>query len=365
MRVSKRDVIVVGAGPAGLTVARYCAAYGLDVLVVERRRSIGTVVRCGEYLASDDEVLNMFPRAYELEHLHKCAKGCVQRTFDALTVYSPKGRKYLIPFNGIMIDRPVFERNLWREAELKGAEILLSTRAMAARGREVITSRGSMRGRVIVGADGPVSRIAASVGLPQPAHRYRAVTTFSRGSIPDRMELYFGQMAPGAYAWIFPKNGEANVGLGVWEKFGGNVSELLRRWLKGIGLTWGEFRGKLVPASGPVSPTQKGNVLVVGDAAGHVIPTSGGGMQTSMIGAREAAKAIREHLSSGVPLERYEVAWRRIMWEPLKRGLKIKILADNVLWSDALTALSMRMIGARGIGRGMRCQRLFRSTKMR
>ena len=359
MSVPKRDVIVVGAGPAGLTVARYCAAYGLDVAVIERKKSLGSVVRCGEYLASNEEILEMFPRAYELEELHRSVEGCVQREFDTFSIHSPKGRTYIVPFKGMTIDRTRFERNLAAAAERKGAEILLDTYARSVSGEEVVTSKGTVRGRTVVGADGPSSRIARAVGLPHPAQLYRAVTTFVEGRIPEDVALYFGRLSPGAYAWIFPKNGTANAGLGVWEKFDGSLSDLLKSWLREMGLRWQAIRGKLVPATGPVSPTQRGNVLIVGDAAGHVIPTTGGGMQTAMICGREAAKAIDRHLSMGAPLEDYEAASRRIIWERLRMGVRIKNLADKVFWSDPLTATAMRVLGTKGIGRVLRCQRLF------
>jgi digeranylgeranylglycerophospholipid reductase len=127
-----------------------------------------------------------------------------------------------------------------------------------------------------------------------------------------------------------------------------------------MGLKCGNIRGKLVPATGPVSPTHRGNVLAVGDAAGHVIPTTGGGIQTSMICAREAAKAIVNHLSEGRPLAEYESASRRVVGEGLGTGVRIKNLADRVFWSDSLTAMAMRVLGTKGIGRVLRCQRLFR-----
>lgn len=364
MSVPKRDVIVVGAGPAGLTVARYCAAYGLDVVVIERKESLGSVVRCGEYLASNEEILEMFPRAYDLEELHRSVEGCVRREFDTFSIHSPKGRRYIVPFKGMTIDRPEFERNLAAAAERKGAEILLDTHARSVSGEEVVTSKGAVRGRIVVGADGPSSRVARGVGLPRPAQLYRAVTTFVGGRIPEDAALYFGRLSPGAYAWIFPKNGTANAGLGVWERFDGSLSDLLRSWLRGMGVTWQAIRGKLVPATGPVSPTQRRNVLIVGDAAGHVIPTTGGGVQTAMICAREAAKAIDRHLSTSAPLEDYEAASRRIVWERLRMGVRIKNLADKVFWSDPLTAMAMRVLGTKGIGRVLRCQRLFRSERV-
>jgi digeranylgeranylglycerophospholipid reductase len=303
----------------------------------------------------------MFPRAYELEDLHHSVKGCVQREFETFAVHSPKGRKYVVPFKGMTIDRPAFERNLAGAAEEAGAEILLNTRARSVSGHDVLTTKGTTSGAVIVAADGPASCISRSVGLPRPTQLYRAVTTHVEGPVPDETTLYFGRLSPGAYAWIFPKNGPANAGLGVWERFSGNLSDLLRSWLRGMGFEWGKIRGKLVPATGPVSPMQRGNVLAVGDAAGHVIPTTGGGMQTSMICAREAAKAIDAHLSEGKPLTEYESTSRQIVWDALRTGVRIKNMADKVFWNDSLTAMAMRVLGTKGIGRVLRCQQLFGS----
>lgn len=362
--MSKRDVIVVGAGPAGLTVAKYCAVQGLDVLVVERKKSVGSVVRCGEYVASNEEILKMFPRCTNLDELFHSIDRCVLREFNEIMVYSPSSRKYVVPFSGMMIDRMKFERNLAEEAQGKGAGIVLGTRVKSVRDGDVMTSKESLPARVVVGADGPLSRVATSVGLPHPARLYKGVTTFAEGPFPDEIALYFSQVSPGGYAWIFPRNGKANVGLGVWDKFHGNISHLLKSWLRGKGLEWGTIHGKLVPASGPVSPTQRGNALIVGDAAGHVIPTTGGGIQTSMLCAREAAKSVVQHISSDAPLENYEAACRRIVWESLRTGVKIKRLADRMLWSDTLTSFSMRILGVKGIGRAIRCHRLFRSQKV-
>ena len=42
------DVIVIGGGPAGSTVARYVAEGGKDVLVIDGRESIGSPLQCGE-----------------------------------------------------------------------------------------------------------------------------------------------------------------------------------------------------------------------------------------------------------------------------------------------------------------------------
>ena len=63
----KTDVLIVGAGPAGSVAARYAAQKGVNVTVIERRREIGTPVRCGEFMPSLEEISNMFPNAVDTE----------------------------------------------------------------------------------------------------------------------------------------------------------------------------------------------------------------------------------------------------------------------------------------------------------
>ena len=60
------DILVVGSGPAGSTVARYAAEKGVQVTFIERRHEVGVPVRCGEFLPDVDEIRTMFPLADDL-----------------------------------------------------------------------------------------------------------------------------------------------------------------------------------------------------------------------------------------------------------------------------------------------------------
>jgi len=179
------------------------------------------------------------------------------------------------------------------------------------------------------------------------------------GEFEPVVKMYFGKVAPGGYAWIIPKDGRANVGLGVWERFDGNISRLLGKFMEMKGLTGTRVVGGWVPTCGPVERTVKRNVLLVGDAAGHVMPTNGGGINLAMICGREAAVAVSEHLEKGTPLTSYEERWRELVGEPLQIGARVKALADRFFGSDLLLGLAMHIMGRRRMGKAIRCQNPF------
>ncbi|MBQ9689587.1 MAG: NAD(P)/FAD-dependent oxidoreductase, partial [Candidatus Methanomethylophilaceae archaeon] len=81
------------------------------------------------------------------------------------------------------------------------------------------TSKGDIKYKVIVGADGPGSKVAQNLGLAKNRNPYPAVTAQVKGDFGDSMKMFFGGIAPGAYGWIIPKDGRANIGVGMSPKF--------------------------------------------------------------------------------------------------------------------------------------------------
>jgi digeranylgeranylglycerophospholipid reductase len=350
----------VGAGPAGSTTARYAASRGLRTLVLDRRRVIGFPVQCGEFVAESHEILVTFPALEDLEELMRIPEPLKKRRFHTIRVHTPKGRPFDIPFDGYTVNRDEFDRHLAGMAEREGAEILKGTSARRVRGTDVVTDRGTYEGRVVVGADGGMSRVASSVGLPPPAGVAPAVSTEVQGDFPPRVDLFFGSVAPGGYAWVIPKDGAANVGLGTWKRFDGNISRQMRRFMDSMGLTASRITGGWVPTYGPVSRSVKGNVLLVGDAAGHVMATNGGGINLAMVCGRIAGNAIADHLLDGQPLESYESRWRSAVAGPLEEAVRTRRLADRFFSSDRRLELAMRVLGAKRMERAIRCLPLFR-----
>jgi digeranylgeranylglycerophospholipid reductase len=351
-------MIVVGAGPAGSTAARYAARRGLDVLLLDRRKVVGVPVQCGEYVASNEEVRAIFPTVNDLEDLMAAPRQVKQHDTPTLRLWSPKGRHWDVPFRGYTVERDRMDQGIADQAVEEGAELRTQTNCLSVRGNEVVTDRGTFTAKVIVGADGPSSRVAKSAGLPHPVTG-PAMSCTVRGDFSDITDLYFGSLAPGGYGWVIPKDGCANVGLGAWQHFDGNLSVLFRKFLARH--DWPEARGTggHVPVLGPVDRTVAPPVILVGDAAGHVMATNGGGINVSMIAGRIAGDAAADHVQNGTPLEAYEARWRRAVGVPLARGARIKTLADRFFRSDRVLEAAMLLMGTRRMRRAIRCQPLF------
>jgi digeranylgeranylglycerophospholipid reductase len=345
------DLVVVGAGPAGSTAAKYAAQEGADVLLIDKRKEIGVPVCCGEILPSRSLMTNAFPDAPGLDELFPIDPGLVRRTIRRLVVTSPRGSEYEVPFDGCTVDRDAFDRHLADAAVRSGALLQTETKFLRLDGSKVITSRGTYKAKVVVAADGPLSPVCRSAGMERDLSLSPAITCQVAGEFGDAMRIFFGRLvAPGGYAWIIPKDGRANVGLGVQSR-GPPLRPLLNSFLESNGLSGGPMQAGFVPVSGPLHETVRGNVLAVGDAAGHVVASNGGGISIAMICGRIAGLAAARHLQHGEPLFAYEQEWRAAVGRELASAASAKRWMDFSLKSDFLLERAMRVLGSGGIER--------------
>lgn len=359
--MSDYDVIVVGAGPAGSTTAEHAALNGASVLVLERKKRIGEPVACGEFLPEIDEIRATFPAAQDLESLFDTPESMVSRRMDLFRMISPSNRHWDVPFRGYTTDRDRFDKYLAEKAVKAGAEVRTSAQAVSVEGTTVTTHDGSYTAKVVVGADGPNSRVASSLGFPKNKDLYPAVTGQAEGDFEPIMEMYFGGVAPGAYAWVLPKATGANVGVGISPRFAhGKVGDYYAEFLKRRKLTvHTRTVGKYVPSNGPVSRTYSESAILVGDAAGHVMAVNGGGIPIAMICGRLAGRAVAAKVSKGVPLKTYEDAWRKEVAKPLRTAVHTKMLASLFFGGPRRLEFSMSVMGSRRMGKIIRCQPSF------
>src|SRR6266566_3733222 len=228
---SPYDVIVVGSGPAGGTAARYAARRGLKVLLVDKRKEIGVPVQCGEYVAHNEEVRSIFPDVEGLEDLMAIPYHVREVDTPVIRIWSPKGRRYEVPFKGFTVRRDRMDQGIAAQAVSEGAEIMTETTVVRVHGEEVATNHGTFRGKVVIGSDGPRSTVAKSVGLEWPVSA-PAMSATADGDFSNSTDMFFGNLAPGGYAWIIPKAHCANVGLGTWQYFHGNLQSLFDRFVR-------------------------------------------------------------------------------------------------------------------------------------
>ena len=322
------DVIVVGAGPAGSTAARFAAAGGASVLLLEKDRDVGYPVRCAEAVSHEGvaQFIEPDPR-------------WIASTVSKFRIVVPNGNSIVPRLDGIgyVLERRIFDYELAKLAVKEGAEVI--TKAYVydlikedgdVTGVRVLIKdqKVDLRAKVVIGADGVESRVGKWAGIDTTCHIHDmescAQVTLSGVAVDDGiLDFYFGdQIAPGGYLWVFPKGKDsANVGIGISVECAKEKSAV--RWLD-------EFVEKKfpnaamltriaggVPCAKTCDEIVKGNVLLVGDAAHQVNPTSGGGIISGMIGgmlagqvAGEAiAKKDRNHLIE------YEKRWhKRLGW---------------------------------------------------
>lgn len=359
---TKVDVLVVGSGPAGSTTARFAAENGADVMVIERRSQVGVPVRCGEFMPGDGEILDMFPGLTDVSEIFGIPDRLRCRTIEGIRLVDPKEKVTTLPFDGYTTDRDLFDQYLMDEAKSAGAELVTKCNFEKIEGGVAKTSQGDIEYKVIIGADGPGSRVAKSLNIPSNRNPYPAVTAQVKGDFDPYMYMFFGGIAPGAYSWIIPKDGRANVGVGFSPKFfDGNLQESFAKFAEKRGFKeHSRLEGKYVPSEGPVAHTVSGNGMVVGDAAGQVISVNGGGIPLALIAGRICGKVAAANVKGDAPLMDYETQWRAIMEKPLKTAAFNKRLADRFAFrSERSTALCMSLLGTRRMDNLIRCKRLF------
>jgi digeranylgeranylglycerophospholipid reductase len=345
------QIAVVGAGPAGSIAAETAAGLGAEVALIDRKDEIGTPVQCGGFLPEVHELQGLMPRAHLPPSLVDIPERCILHRTVLQRIYSPFGRAKEFPVAGRVLDRRAFDRHLAYRAARAGASVLPATRAVLADGELRLRGRfpGEMRPRVIIGADGPLSGVARSAGMPSGELGICLEYEMADIEIDDKAaEMYFStRYAPGGYAWIIPLSRDtANVGVGVRSSYLGKSSlpDVLDRFVKehpvaGEKLRRGEvlavMRG-VVPAGGSPGAIQQGNILLAGDAAGHVMATSGGGIPLAAVAGRIAGEVAVAHLKGESALQEYKSRIHDEFGRELERSVQIRKMVDVVMRSDRL-----------------------------
>ena len=344
-------VVVVGAGPAGCSAAEAVAASGGEVLLIDKKSEIGSPVQCGGFLPEAVELEKLMPRAHLPEVLREIPERIILHRTELQRIYSPSGDYKQFAVAGRVLDRRAYDRYLAARAAGAGARVLPATRARLEEGIVQLSGHfnGKIRPEIIIGADGPHSIVSRAMG--NPIQETGICLEYEMADVnidPDAAEMYFSaQYAPGGYAWIIPLGQDmANVGVGVRASYlaGQKLPLILDRFIRehtiaAEKLAGGEvlavMRG-LVPAGGTVGAIQKGNILLAGDAAGHVMATSGGGIPLAVVAGRIAGEVAIGQLQGKMALTNYASRIREEFGMQLSRSVQIRKMVDMAMKSDRL-----------------------------
>lgn len=338
------DVVVVGAGPGGSMTAKAAAKEGLDVLLIEKRQQIGDPVRCAEGVNKE----------YLKEYIEP-DPAWISAEVKGSRIYSPDGTMIEMSEElsgaevGYVLERKVFDRALAREAALAGAEVMVKTMATGllmedgfVKGirAEHMGETYDIRADIVVGADGVESKIGRWGGIDTTL-KPKDICTCAQYLMtdididPDFCEFFLGhKIAPVGYIWVFPKgNNMANVGIGITGNKSGDdtrAKDLLddfvqKRYPNGKVI---EFVVGGVPVCGTIERTVANGLMLVGDAARHSDPITGGGIFNSIwagdIAGKVAANAIKRSDVSAGSLQEYEMKWRAELGRDLDMSLVVK-----------------------------------------
>lgn len=328
MTIPNYDVVVIGSGPAGATTARLSAENGLKVLLVDKRQELGAPVQCSG--AVSRHALEASGVGISGEFIHEAIYG--------FGIYDQAGEKTTIDYQqikpdeygrgegqkplGYVVDRRRFDRYLMTAAERAGAEVWLKTEGLGylplPDGSCEVQLRHfnkeiKVKAQVLVGADGLQSQVGKWAGLHThiKLNELASCLQFVVDGVETDglLEIITGhEWAPGGYAWVFPKgHGYAEIGLGVARTMTGqNAQWHLDHFIKNSFLKERfrdcrilEIQGGGVPLAAPLKTQYADNLLLVGDAARHVNPITGGGIHTALSGGVIAGSFLAELLRAG------------------------------------------------------------------
>jgi geranylgeranyl reductase len=300
------DVFIVGGGPSGATAAEDLARAGKRVAMLDRA---GRIKPCGGAIP---------PRAIKDFAI---PDALILAKVDVARMISPTGRSVDIHIeNGYvgMVDREHFDEFLRDRAAKAGAERLTGTYLRIERGAEGthVVWRDKASGqeqrtltRLIIGADGARSVVARdevpggdTIPYVIAYHEIIKAPAANKDYDPNRCDvIYDGRISPDFYGWVFPHGAQASVGMGTGVN-GVDLKQATADLRAASGLAGCETirkEGAPIPLR-PLDRWDNGrDVVLAGDAAGVVAPSSGEGIYYAMLGGRVAATAAQACLQSG------------------------------------------------------------------
>jgi len=336
------DLVIVGASFAGLVCARVAATRGLRTAIIEAKRDPGARVHTTGILVKEaDEEIDTPP------HL--------TRTIHGVRLYAPNLKSIDLFAPGyyfLTTDTDGLLHWLADEAHNAGAEILCGKRLARAerQGPFILLPDFAMRTRFLVGADGARSTVAR---LFQLGRNRRFLIGLEReyADLPDADPRFLHcfldtRLARGYLAWVAPAPGLYQAGLATNTDVRPNLAGFLEHTERIFGFSRAriiERRSGLIPVGGPVTPSGADKVLLIGDAAGHVSPLTGGGIRLAFRYGRRAAQLIADHLTRHGPPP--HVALAREIASPARKLLLRKVMdlgPPNALYNLMIATAPMR-----------------------
>ena len=343
------DVVIIGGGPGGLSAARALAATGWAVTVLEEHDQIGTPVHCTGVLAADVIDAMQVPA------------GAVLNPLSTVRFVAPAGHAFeytTATTEAVVIDRLMFDSELARRAALAGAVVSKGRRVTAldttADSVQVTFANGeTLSARAAILACGANYTFQRRLGFGMPSTFLQSAQMELPADRLGDVEIHFGsEIAPKGFAWAVPVQRPSGTFARIGVMAEGDAGAYFSRMLARVRERWSMAapdmavpRRRVLPL-GSVRRTYADRVLAVGDAAGLVKPTTGGGIYYSVVSGEIAAEVLDARLAtndlSAGSLREYEQRWRSRFQSEFTAQSAMRFVAQRMRDSDidALFALA-------------------------
>jgi geranylgeranyl reductase family protein len=306
------DVIVVGAGPAGATLAYDLAKRGIRVLLLEKER-------LPRYKCCAGGVTSKAARLLDFD-ISEVVEDAVHKASITFNVGNPYLGQSIEPLMYTVM-RDAFDYLLVKKAQQLGAVVLDGEKITQIRVSpdwvEVSTANNGLRSRLVVGADGAYSAVARELGMERNIEYVAAIE--SEIAVPSdelakwksRVQMNLG-CVPGGYAWVFPKRDHLSIGVGCLASTARHLSDHHQKFLTSLSIgNYAVTRSSthLIPSCTKGNLVWQDKALLLGDAAGLADPLTGEGIYNAILSAQLAAPVIEDSLASDkMRLEGYQEA---------------------------------------------------------
>jgi geranylgeranyl reductase family protein len=330
------DVVTIGAGPVGIYTSIKLAQHGLQTLVIEEDAQIGKPRFCTGLISK--EAFNRFD----------LPKEAIEAEFDSAWVFSPLGSKLCLKTRDIQVyvtDRTKFDQGLYNRAKEKGVEFLLACQCtgFSIDNNHIETQISydgittTVKSQVVILATGIKYNLHRAIGLTPPLNFLDCSQIQLPGKSDGNIEIFLGNsIAPHSFVWVVPLNKKRlRLGISTLKNSPSYLKSFLK-YLRLKGRISKENPDDIIRRPIPLEPMKNSytsRVLVVGDAAGQVKPTTGGGIYFGLLCADLAAKTIIEAFRksdfSKKFLRHYEINWKKEIEFDLVMSIYLRKLIAN------------------------------------
>jgi flavin-dependent dehydrogenase len=301
------DVIIVGGGPIGSYTGYQLADKGFSVCILDQKTNVGKDILCTGIVSKE-----AFKR-FDLP------TDSILSRIDSFTF--------------------IFDEGLLKLASKCGAEAHLGEKVETIKELrdccDVVSTKQRYRARVVVLATGVRYGLQEQLGMGRPSKFLYGSQVELPMQIPSStIEIHLGRrFAPGSFGWIAPlNNGFARIGVIINRKGTGYLNSMLTERLKLPNENRDTYNLRTKPiANNAIRQSVKDRILAVGEAAGQVKTTTGGGILYGLLCSEIAVDTLCATLKHGNgALREYEVSWRSALSSELDIGHQLRRLADSL-----------------------------------